>query len=456
MNQTDSVLKQNQNKTYIKMTTTPVGPLILKMAVPTIFSMLITAIYNIADTFFVSQLGTSASGAVGIIFSLMALIQAFGFTIGMGSGSLMSRSLGAKDIQKANEFSSTAFFMAITIGLIITFTGIAFQDFIITNLGSTPTILPFAKAYGQYIFLAAPFMISSFVMNNQLRFQGKAALSMIGLATGGILNIALDPLFIFVFNMGISGAAIATLCSQIVSFCILLSMFIRHKATTQLSVKFIAKKINVYTNIVKNGLPSLFRQGMGCIAAICLNVASGIYGDAAVAGMSITTRVFMFLMSISLGLGQGFQPVCAMNYGAKLYARVRQAYSFLLKSTALIMFILSVFLFIFAPQVLSLFRDDILVIEAGKLAMRLQAIPMVLHSFIFSSNMLLQTTGKAKQATILSSCRQGLFFIPLIIILPKFFGLKGVQSAQAISDLLTALVSIPFAHSFFKHLGENN
>ena len=456
MTQTNTTLKDNQNKTYIKMTTTPVGPLILKMAIPTIISMMVSAIYNMADTFFVSQLGTSASGAVGIIFSLMALIQAFGFTIGMGSGSLMSRALGARDNDRANTFSSTAIFTAIFTGIAIAITGIIFQDWITKRLGATPTILPYAKAYGKYIFLAAPFMVSSFVMNNQLRFQGKASLSMVGLTTGAILNIFLDPLFIFVFKLGISGAAIATMCSQVVSFSILLSMFVRHKATTALSVRFVSHKFSTYKNIIRNGLPSLFRQGMGCIAAICLNVAAGKYGDAAVAGMSITTRVFMLLMSVAIGLGQGFQPVCAMNYGAKLYTRVRQAYRFLQRITGSVMFLFEIIVFIFAPEILRAFRDDPAVISAGTLAMRLQAIPLFLHSVIFSTNMLLQTTGKARSATFLSTLRQGLYFIPLILILPHFMGLKGVQSAQAISDLLTSLTSVPFAVYFFKHIGEDD
>lgn len=442
---------KNQD-TIEKMTTEPVGSLILKNAVPTIISMTVTALYNMADTYFVSQLGTSASGAVGIIFSLMAIIQACGFTIGMGSGSITSRFLGAGKKESANSVCSTAVILAFTIGTVLAITGNVFNRWIVSHLGATETILPYAMDYGKYILFGAPFIVTSFVMNNLLRFQGKAALSMIGLTTGGILNIILDPIFISVFNLGISGAAIATLISQAVSFSILLSMFIRKKSTAELSVKFVSKKIRTYYEIITTGLPSLFRQGMGAISAVLLNIAAGTYGDAAVAGMSITTRVFMFLMSIAIGLGQGFQPVCGMNYGAKQYDRVKAAYFFLIKVTTIIMTAAGIFVFIFAPEIVRGIRNDEAVIAVGTVAMRFQCLCIPLHSLIFGANMMLQTTGQKKSATFLSSLRQGLYFIPLILILPNFMGIFGVQISQAASDFLTALTSIPFTIIFFRKM----
>ncbi len=439
--------------TYIRMTTAPVSRLIITLAVPTIISMMVTSLYNMADTFFVSQLGTSASGAVGIIFSIMAIIQAVGFTIGMGSGSLMSRSLGAKDEQHANEYSSTAIFSAFILGTLLGGIGLVFQDELILHLGATPTILPYARDYARYILIGTPFMCTSFVLNNQLRFQGKAAMSMVGLTSGGILNMVLDPLFIFGFGWGIAGAAIATLVSQCVSFSILLSFFLRKKSTTLLSFKNISHHPAVYLNILQNGLPSLCRQGMAAVATVMLNIAAGAYGDAAVAGMSITNRVFMFFMSIAIGIGQGFQPVCAMNYGAQIYSRVKSAFHFMVRSCAALMSFFAIICFIFAPEIVRAFRNDPEVISVGSLAMRFQCLALPLHSLLFGTNMMLQTTGQSKQATFLACLRQGIFFLPLIVILPRACGLTGVQLTQTVSDYLSFAVTIPFAISFFRKLG---
>ena len=434
------------------MTTAPVGRLIIRMAIPTIISMMITAVYNMADTFFVSQLGTSASGAVGINFSIMTIIQALGFTVGMGSGSLTSRALGAKDYATANRYCSSAIAFSLCMGTLLSVVGLIFLKPLITMLGATPTIQPYAEAYAHFILIGVPFMCTTFVMNNLLRFQGKAALSMVGLTVGGVLNLFLDPLFIFVFKLGISGAAIATLISQCVSFFILLFVFIRKKTTTELSLRHVSRSPDTYGKIIKNGLPSLSRQGLATVSTILLNVAAGRYGDAAVAGMSITNRVFMFLMSIAIGIGQGFQPVCGMNFGAGKYDRVKKAFLFMTEATFFVMTGFGLVFVAFAPLIVQFFRDDSAVIAVGALAMRCQCAALPLHSLIFGTNMMLQTTGEAKASTFLSSLRQGLYFIPLILILPRVIGITGVQITQTISDVLTSVTSIPFAILFFRKM----
>lgn len=470
-----STTQSKKTDTISDMTTAPVGPLIIKNAIPTIITMMVTAIYNTADTFFVSKLGTSASGAVGIIFSLMALIQACGFTIGMGSGSITSRALGAKDMKMASKYCTTAICLAFTAGLVFAFLGNIFITPIVESLGATPTILPYALDYARYIIFACPFMITSFVMNNQLRFQGKAFFSMMGMAFGGILNMFLDPLFIFVFDMGISGAAVATLISQAASFFILLASFLTKKSTAEFNPKNIARDLKSYANIITTGLPSLFRQGTSSVASIFLNTQAAKYGalmtgftaltsaqtaDAAVAGMAITTRIFQLLMSVAIGMGQGFQPVCGMNLGAKKYGRVRSSYSFLVKVTTIIMAVLGVAVFIFSPEISRVFRDDEAVISIASLAMKCQAVVLPFHSIIFGTNMLLQVAGVKKSAVFLSMLRQGIVFIPLVFILPhvvSFFGAQpifGIQMTQAASDLISALVAVPFAISFFKKLGK--
>lgn len=425
----------------------------MRNAAPTVASMLVTAAYNMADTYFVSRLGTEAAGAVGIIFSLMAVIQACGFTVGQGAGSLTSRALGSGDARRAGTLCSTGIFLALALGAAMAALGTALCGRIVRWLGAIPEILPHALDYARFILLGAPFMVASFTMNNLLRFQGKAALSMVGLTAGGALNTLLDPLLIFGLDMGTTGAAVATMASQAVSFAILLSMFVRGKSTAELSPKLVSAKPRVYAEILTTGLPSLMRQGMGALSAAFLNRAAGAWGAAAVAGMSINSRVCMFLMAVGLGLGQGFQPVCGMNYGAGEIGRVREAYRFLVRASTAFFVVAAAAVAAAAPQIVAAFREDAAVVETGATAMRLACPVLPLHAMIFATNMLLQTTGQKKSAALLSGMRQGLYFLPLIVLLPPRLGILGVQLSQPLADLLTALTTVPFAVSFFRRNG---
>lgn len=438
---------------YQKMTQTPVPKLVVTLAIPTIISMLTNAIYNMADTFFVSQLGTSAAGAVGIVFSLMAIIQAIGFMLGMGAGSQISRLLGQQDHEQADRIGSTSFFTALAFGIVLTVLGLIFLDPLVRLLGATPTILPHAKNYAQYILLGAPVMCASFVLNNILRSQGKALLSMIGLSFGGFLNIALDPLFIFVFNLETGGAAIATLLSQCISFGIMLSFFLRGKSVVRLSLRKVSRSAQTYLSIVKTGLPSFCRQGLASAATVALNVNAAVYGDAAVAAMSIVGRIFMFVFSAMLGFGQGYQPVVGFNYGAKKYDRVREAFRFSILVGTVILTVLGIIGFLFAPQIMALFRrDDLEVINIGAFACQAQCVALLVQPIITISNMTFQVIGRSWQATFLSCCRQGLFFLPLIVVLPLCFGITGIQLTQPIADLLTFFCCIPLLLFFFRDL----
>ena len=447
------VIMTNSQAQFLKMTETPIPNLVSRLAVPTIISMLVSSIYNMADTFFVAKLGTSAAGAVGIVFSLMAVIQAIGFGLGMGSGSNISRLLGQQKNKEADIIASTGFFSAITFGLILTFFGTIFIDYLMKNLGATETILPYAKDYAKYILFGAPVMCASFVMNNILRSEGKAALSMVGITFGGILNIILDPVFIFVFKLGISGAAIATLLSQCISFSLLLSCFIRKKSTTKLHIKNVSKKIGTYFLIIKTGLPSLCRQALASTATIFLNVSASFYGDSAVAAMSIVGRIFMFTMSAMIGLGQGFQPVLGYNYGAKKYDRVREAIFFTGKVGTVVMTSFAVIGFIFAEDIMKVFRkEDLEVIVIGAFAIKMQCLALPTHPMIVVSNMTLQIVGKSWQGTFLSAARQGIFFLPLIIIFSQAMGLIGIQITQPVANVLTAICTVPFMILFFKEI----
>lgn len=440
-------------KQYIKMTQTPIPVLVSKLAIPTTISMLITSIYSLADTFFVSQLSTSASSAVGIVFSLQTIVQAVGFTLGMGSGSLLARRLGEKNKKAADTYASTAFFTALAIGTIIMITGLLFTPQIMRMLGATETNIGYTIAYGNYIIWGVPFICASFVLNNILRSEGKATLSMIGLCTGGILNIILDPIFIFTLEMETAGAALATLISQAVSFVILISMFLFKKSNINLSIKNVSLKPKTSWEILVTGMPSLSRQGLASVATVLLNTAANPYGDAAIAAMSIATKVAMLVFCVCIGIGQGFMPVAGYNYGAKRFDRVKKAFKFTIATDTIIMIFLAIGIFIFAPSIMKIFRaEDAKVIEIGTAAMRAQCLAMPFMATTIVANSLLQSVGKSIMATILSCCRQGLFFIPLILILPKLCNLTGIEYSQAISDALTFAVSVPFTIWFFKNL----
>ena len=441
---------------YNKMVNTPVSKLITGLAVPTVISMLVTSIYNMADTFFVSQISTQASAAVGVVFPIMSIIQAFGFTLGMGSGSLISIRLGQKRNEEANVIVSTAFFTAIGIGFLITILGIIFSTQFLSLVGASNTILPYAQDYAKYIFFGAPIMTASFVLNNVLRSEGKAFFSMIGLTTGGILNIILDPIFIYALDLGISGAAIATLCSQSISFLILLTCFLKHKTVCRISIKLYSLKKEVLPKIVTTGFPSLSRQGLSSISSILLNTAAGSYGDAAIAGMSITTKIIMFVASVMIGIGQGFSPVSGYNYGAKRYDRVKQAYKFTLCAGSILMGSVAVVIFIFAKQIMNGFINDSQAVEIGVAALRWQVAFIPFHPLIIGTNMLMQSTRHIKSATYLSMNRNGIYFIPAILILPRVIGLQGVEMAQFVADVLSAITAVPFAIYFFKKMSNYN
>ncbi len=453
----------------------PVSRVIPRLAVPTIISMLITSIYNMADTYFVSQLNTSASGAVGVVFSVMAIIQAIAFTFGMGTGTNLSQALGRGDQEAAKRYAATGFFTTLAIGVVILLFGNLTLDWLMPLLGATDTILPYAKQYATYIFYAAPFVMCSFVLNNLLRFQGLATYGMVGITTGGILNIVLDPIFIFApgtdiglfgitlpvgLGLGTAGAAIATAVSQMVSFFILLGQCNLRSDTISISLRNFRPTRQMYGRILNNGLPSLGRQGIASVSSILLNRAAGTYvplamADAAIAAMSIVSRFVMFINSTVIGFGQGFQPVCSFNYGAGRYRRVRDAYWFCVKVTTVILLVLSVLAFIGAEPIITRFRaDDADVIRIGTTALRYHLTTLPLWGFIVMSNMFTQSIGYGVRATLISIARQGLFLIPALLILPPVLGLTGIQIAQPVADVLALGLTLVIVKGILRQFRE--
>lgn len=435
-------MEKQQSATHAAMTSAPLRPLICKMAVPGIVSMVVTAVYNMADTYFVGKLGTSASGAVGVVYSLMALIMSIGLFYGHGSGNYISRELGAQRRENAERMLAAGFFLCLGTSALLALLGLLALEPLVRFLGATDTILPHACAYTRYILLGAPFMAGTLTLNNQFRCQGRPMRGMLGVAAGAILNIALDPLFILVFKMGAGGAGLATMLSQMAGFAILLIGALRQQ---EMRLRFSAFRLRgaLCMEILRTGFPSFVRQMLAALSTICLNHVAGAYGDAAIAAMAIVARAMHFVNSAVLGFGQGFQPVCGFNYGAGQYGRVLEGFRFCVRVSSVFLLAVCACGFVFATPIVTLFRDDPAVIGIGARALRFQCAVFPLMGFVVISNMLFQNIGYTGKAAVLAMARQGLFFLPLLYALSAMWELAGIQLAQPVSDVLTFLLALP-------------
>lgn len=431
---------------------TPIPRLIVQLSIPTTLSMLVTNIYNIVDTWFVGRIGTSASGATGVVFGLMSIIQAVGFMFGHGAGSNVSRRLGSRHVEQACKFSATAFYLALAVGAAMGALGLVLLTPLCNLLGSTPTILPYARSYARFILLAAPAMTVSCVINNILRYEGYASFAMVGLVSGGVINIFGDALFIYGFDMGIAGAGLSTMLSQYISVGILFFMHLRGDTQTSFAPRHFTTDGPLVLSIFANGLPSLLRQGLGSISTMALNWQAKLFGDAAVAAMSIVARVTNLLFCVGLGLGQGFQPVSGFNYGAKRYSRVRAAFYFTLGLGTGLMVLFGTGAYLFASPIVTAMRDDPEVVAIGVPALRAQCLALAFIPTSVSVNMLFQSTGLAARASLIATLRSGLCFIPLLLVFTHFWQLWGLQIAQPVADVLSALLCIPFVVQFFRSM----
>ncbi len=434
---------------YNKMINTPIPRLIVGMSIPAVVSMMITVIYNTADTYFVSHINKSASAAVGAVYSIMAVIQAVGYGLSMGAGSLVSRHLGKKETEKADMYASSAFFVSFFAGLFVTVSVLAFLKPVLKMLGCSKTMMPYAVPYAKYILIAAPLSCSTFVLNNVMRSGGQTAFAMIGMGLGGIINMILDPILIFKFNMGTGGASLATAISQAISFIVLGAVYVLKRSVVNISFKKVSRKSNDYTEIISTGLPTIFRQGMGALATTLLNVQAVVYGDAVVSAITIANKVYVLVRNLVLGIGQGFQPVAGYNFGAGNKKRTWQAFEFTNILGSVICVLLAVFIALFASPIMSWFSNDGGVVEIGTQTLYFACAVMPFLAFSSYVNITYQCLGFKKQATFLACCRQGIFFVPLILLLPMFIGKVGVQATQPISDFLTCIVSIPFIIKFY-------
>ena len=428
---------------YKKMTEIPVSKLIIRLGIPTTISMLVTSIYNLADTYFVGRLGPSAQGAISVLFTLQCIIQAVAFMLGHGSGVFVAKYLADKNVKRATEFVSSAFYVSVLLGTLFMAVGLIIIKPFMLFLGSTETILPYAVQYGACVLIATPFIMGSFVLNNCLRYEGKAFYAMIGLVSGGLLNILGDFLLVYVFDLGVLGAGIATAVSQMVSFVLLVILY-KKFAQSQTKIKAISKNFKDYLRIMKIGLPSFIRQGLTSISGGILNNLSKPYGDATIAAMGVVNKYTSVIAFVGLGIGQGFQPVASFNYQAKRFDRVKNATLFTaLFGTALVS-ILSIPGIAFPRFIISLFQKDVAVISVGTLALRIASIGVIVMPVSIVTNMLFQSTFQAGKASFLSMLRSGLAFIPTLILFENLFGIVGIQISQPVADLISSLISLPF------------
>lgn len=441
----------NSEAQYKNMMETPIPRLVTSMAVPTVISMLISVVYNTADTYFVSQINKSASAAVGAVYSIMAIIQALGFGLGVGAGSLISRKLGQKDNAAADTYASSAFFAAVLIGAVIMAAGLSVLEPFLRLLGCTDTMMPHAVPYARFILIAAPLNCATFVLNNTLRSEGFSKLAMVGISAGGILNVVLDPVFIFGMDMGTGGAALATMLSQTVSFLILLSFFLTGKSIVRIRIKSVSRRFEDYKMVVTTGLPTICRQGLGSLAAAVLNIqAIGYGGDAAGAAITIANKIYTLVRNLSIGIGQGFQPVAGYNYGAGNKRRTWESFVFATKVGSALCILIAVLSAVFAEPIMWWFCDDEEVARLGIQTLYLSSAAMPFLAFSTYVNQLYQCLGFKGKATFLASCRQGIFFLPVVVLLPLWIGCMGVQAAQSVADLCTAVISVPFIMYFYR------
>jgi len=448
-------MRDKQEYRKIMMQEEPVSRLIPRMAIPTIVAFLITSIYNLADTYFVSSLGTNATAAVSVNASLDQIIMMAGSMLAVGANSYIARLLGAKKEEYASRVLSVAFYLAFAFGAVVLIFGSVFMTPMVRLLGATPTCEQYAIDYATYVLLVAPFMACNFVMNQCLRAEGSATLSMIGMAAGGILNCFLDPIFIFALDMGVAGASLATAISKMVSFAILVFPYLSRRSLLKISLRQFKPNLDILSQIVTVGSSSLLRSGLAVVSAIVLNNIAGDISDSVLAGIGVTNRVMMFPFGVILGIGTGFQPVVGFNWGARRYDRVMESYRFASKMALVIAVVMSVGLAVFANQTISLFGEgDAYMREIGALAIRLQCLAMPIHAWVAIVNMFCAGLGRAKGAMLLSTARQGTCFLPIVGVIARLGGAYGVAAVQAVADVLTLFLALPLIRYVLRQIRE--
>ena len=446
---------QSQEQRRNMLLNEPISRIIPKMAVPTIVAFLINSIYSLADTYFVSSLGTNATAAVSVNASLDQLIMMCGSLLSVGANSYIARLLGEGQDKKASQVLSTSFFTAFGIGALLMIFGNIFILPMVRLLGATPTCEQYSVDYATYVLYAAPFMATSFVMNQCLRSEGSATLSMIGMGFGGILNCILDPIFIFGFDMGVAGASLATAISKWVSFAILIFPYLTRRSLLHLSIRNFYPSKDIITKVVSVGSSSMFRSGLAVVSAILMNTLAGNISDSVLAAVGVCNKIAMFPFSIILGFAQGFQPVAGFNWGAKRFDRVQESYRFSSKVALWGGVIMAVILIFSADALIVLFAGtDAEMRHIGVICMISQCIALPVHGWVAIVNMLCAGLGNAKGAVTLATARQGTCFIPILYPMAWLLGAYGIATVQAVADVLTILLAIPIIRGMKRKIAQ--
>ena len=433
-------LQMDQAEKYREMVESPLEPLIIRMSIPSIISLLITSVYNLADTYFVGRLGTSATGAVGIVYPLMTLIQALGLMFGKGTGTLLGRQLGRRETAQAQQTAIQGLVYVTALVSLLMVLGLTFIQPLTALLGATESMARYTVVYARFILISMPFKAAATALSCILRFQGYSKRSMYGLGSGAVLNIVLDPLLMFGAGMGFAGAGMATMAGEIVSFFVLLWQCSREGCIPIRLRNFTLSWTGIRA-IFGGGFSSFLKNGLSSLASVLLNRAARPYGDAAIAAFIVVNRLVHICQQIYFGIGEGYQTVCSYNYGAKCYRRVKDGFWFCIRLGGALLAAVLLSLF-FAEPIIAIFRNDPVVIRYGALILRVQMVTLSLLPVCSTGFVMLQGIGRNLDAAIVGSGRQGLFLVPLILVLPHFFGLNGLIAVQPFSDVLSTLLGV--------------
>ena len=453
-----SALTINRAERRRMMLTDPVGKVVTIIAIPMIISMMVDSLYNIADTYFVSQLGKAATAAVGVNDSMTHFIRSCAMGFGIGASSYMSRLLGAKRDQEACRVGNTTLFTSMIVLSSLALAAFIFVDPLVSLLGATPSAKPYAVSYARFILISAPFTAGEVSLSHMLRSEGSTRYSMIGMVSGCVVNVALDPLFIHTFGLEVAGAAIATSISKAVSFVVLLLPFLRKKTMLELKFSYFTPKWSIYREVARMGIPTFLRSSLMTTSTVVINNFAGSFSDSALAAVSVANKCTRLVGSAILGFGQGFQPVAGYCYGAKRFHRVNRAFWVSTAIGAAMALVIGGAMGIFAPKLVAVFAaDDAEIVRLGTLMIRTQCITMFAHVWVMIINGLFQALGRALPAAILGLSRQAICLIPAVVVLSLLFGVNGLAVSQASADLLSLAIAIPMVVKItreIRHLAE--
>lgn len=444
-----------QNKKMELLGSAPIPKALLAMGLPTMIGMMINALYNLVDAYFVGGLGTAQMGAISVAFPLGQVVVGLGLLFGNGAASYISRLLGTGEKETANKVASTALYSSLCVGAVIIICTVIFLNPVLKMLGATESIMPYAVTYTSIYIISSIFNVFNVTMNNIVTSEGAAKTTMFALLTGAALNMILDPVFIYVLDLGVAGAAIATAISQIVSTSVYLTYIFRKKSVFNFSIKECCYSKEIVSEVLKIGIPTLVFQLLTSLSIALINMQTKVYGDSVIAAMGVVTRVISMGSLMVFGFIKGFQPIAGFSYGAKKYDRLHEAIKISILWSTIFCIIFGAGAALFSSSIISGFtKGDMEMIHAGQKALRANGLSFLLFGFYTVYSSLFLALGKAKEGFILGACRQGICFVPVVLLLPMAWGIHGILYAQPIADVISAIVTVFMALHLHKELNK--